>query len=279
VRRLAPLLAVLLSTSGCFRAARAWQLRGELLEDELRAQRFTDPPEESLHKIGAHLALRNKRCQPASCHACGSDFCFELQASDGGTRVVPAEAWSEEAVRSVWQPLGAGTLAAALGPLDDAVERKLKDEEERFVPHFGGTFGVLAMVAPTATPEFGGGLRVGIRRWHLMELLSTVAAEYTWFGGPSPHQVGLMLGVELSRWSAFSERVIGAPDYSLSMFVVPTLRFGAAVSPGFRAGVGLHVNDISGGLSFPFFVELGGTGATPKGQLEPGFFFDVGFGL
>jgi len=276
VSRLAPLLAVLLLTSGCFRAARAWELRSRTLEQQLLAARFDVTPEEGIKRIDAHLPLRHLGCKQDACAACTRDSCFRLTADEGRTRVASDGQLTQSAITAIWTALDPEGLATAQGPLDARVDAELEQEEASFVPRFGGTFGFLAMLSGS---DFGLGGRIGVRRWHLVDLLSFVAVEWTWFASNQPHQLGLMLGVELSRWGEFSERAMGAPWASLEMFVVPTLRLGTEIVGGFRAGVGLHVNQYSGAMALPFFIEIGGTGATPGGQLQPGFFADVGFGL
>ncbi len=269
-------LLLLVGASGCFRAVRAWELRGEMLDHELRDRSFPVAPAEGLARIGAIASLSRTVCRDdAGCSACTRETCFALEPSDAGTRVVPDQRLSEESARTLWQPLDAESLTQDSRGLDERVEAALLAEEARFVPRFGLTFGAFIGIGP----EAGVGLRLGVRRWHEMHVLSSLVAEYEYLG-TDLRQAALLGRLELSRWSEFSAHALGAPSASVGLVVGATGMFGPVpFTPGFRAGFDLHLNEYTGGLAIPFFIELAETttwsGATPR----LGARFEVGFGL
>jgi hypothetical protein len=126
----------------------------------------------------------------------------------------------------------------------------------------------------------GLGLRAGLRRWHEMHVLSSLVAEYEHLG-TGLHRGALLGRIELSRWSGFSERVAGAPWSSVALIAGATGELGTVpFTPGFRAGFDLHVNEYSGRMPIPFFIELAEvTTWPPAAPPRLGVRFAMGFGL
>lgn len=208
-----------------------------------------------------------------------STDCVILESADGGTATSFSNGSpSEETARTVWQaidPLGYSLLD---GGLEARAEHVLLEEERAFVPRFAPTFGLFG--AYQSNDVFGLGAKGGVRRWHDIHVLTSYEVQYEYSNNRRPHGVALIATLELSRWSRFSDDVLGAPWASVGLLVGPQLQIGSTVATNLRAGVVVHVNELSGLFPIPFFIELTavtelGNPSTPLPALRGVF----GFGL
>ena len=279
------LVLLLVFLSGCGRWTGVSAARREVVSDGLQAQHFP------LHLYDAALRMPEgvTRCerQPTGKVTCGGCFrnrCFQFLEEEGATRIATKAELTEAELISIWKPLDANSLATLRSELDGRVQDKLIEQEQRFVPRWGVTIGVLAgfttEVSALGRVMVGG--RVGLRRWFDAHLLGHLAAEYRFRGG---HELSFRVGLEVARWTdGRLWGAVGVPGVSVAMFSGPLFRFAEAFRSalvgelpiGLRTGVGLHLTDIP---SAPLFVEFAADTHFAGGASEVVGTFTVGVGL
>jgi hypothetical protein len=249
------LALLLLFLSGCSRWSGLAAARREVVSDALLAQRFPLHPEVAVGRMRGRLGAAH--CDrlvtgELSCGGCIRGRCFQLLEEDGTTRVATKAELTEAELTAIWQPLDAPSLTALRSTIDDRVQDKLIEQEQRFEPRWGATVGVLAGVAVETSPlgsvMLGG--RLGVRRWFNAHLIGHSAVEYRFRG---EHELSFRVGLEVARWTdGRLWGAVGAPGVSVSMFIGPLFRF-TVLRGGLRTGVGIHLTDIR---SAPLFVEI-----------------------
>lgn len=244
---------LVLVTSGCSRWVGVDAARRDVLNDALQAQRFPVSPEEAALRINDQRIVLGTRCErlptgELRCGGCLRTHCFELLEDRGSTQVRLADGFTEAELAALWRPLDPLGLEQTRAGLATRVEGKLREQEAAFEPRFGLTAGVLAGLS-TDGSSVGVGARVGVRRWHTIDLLSHAAFEYRYRGD---HELSLRFGLEVARWTEGRFwSGLGVPPASVSMFAGPVLRVPAARA-GVRVGVGLHITDWK---NAPMFLE------------------------
>lgn len=272
-------LLLLVSLAGCSRWTGVTAARREVLSVGLQSQRFPLRPDEAAQRMRGPLA-KTTRCdrQPTgelSCGGCIHGRCFQLVEEDGATRIVTNAEFAEADLVAIWQPLDANSLTTFRAEMKERVQARLIEQEQRFVPRWGITGGLLGGLT-TESSLLGSlllGGRLGVRRWFDAHFLGHLAVEYRFRG---EHELSFRVGVEMARWT--DGRVLGSlgvPGISVAMFIGPLFRF-STLRNGVRTGVGFHLTDLP---SAPMFIEAAADTRFDGAASQVTGTFTIGIGL